>query len=265
MRLKRIMLFAIVVFVAISCQKVIDLEVDDAEPQLVIEANYDAIKEEVNVRLTKTVSVFSVEDFPAVGGAQVEIVDQSGNVSQLVDQGNGDYVLQNYAPDYGTSYAMRVAVEGKTYKATDLLPPVVPIDSLTQEFQEESLFGDAGYIVYTNFTDPQAENYYRANRIVNGDSLTGLGQQFVFDDGFSNGNNQAVPFFSTRHEVGDTIIVQFISYSENSYNYYSQLFDIAGESGQSAAPANPEASWTNDALGHFAAYGYDQDTIIIQE
>lgn len=263
--LKRILLFTMIVFTAVSCQKVIDLEVNETEPQLVIEGEYDAVKEEVSVRITKTVGVFSTDDFPTVGGAEVEIIDQSGNVSQLLDQGNGEYLLQNYAPEFGNSYVMRVAVEGKTYEASDLLPTVVPVDSLTQQFQEESLFGDAGYIVYTNFTDPQAENYYRANRIVNGDSLTDLGEQFIFDDGFSNGNNQAVPFFSTRHEVGDTIVVQFISYSEHSFDYYSQLFEIAGESGQSAAPANPEYSWTNDALGHFATYGYDQDTIIIQE
>merc|ERR1711916_295871 len=152
-----------------------------------------------------------------------------------------------------------------SYQTSDMLPSVVAIDSLTQEFQEQSLFGDEGYIVYTNFSDPQTNNYYRANRIVNGDSLTDLGEQFIFDDGFSNGNSQAVPFFSTRHEVGDTIIVQLISYSEHSFDYYDQLFEIAGESGQSAAPANPEYSWTNNALGHFAAYGCDVDTIIIQE
>lgn len=248
-----------------SCEKVIDLEVNDTEPKLVIEANYDAIKEEVHVRLTKTVNVFAESDFPTVGGAQIEIIDQNGNVSPLVDQGNGEYMLQNYAPQYGTDYTMNVTVEGKTYSTSDYLPPVVPIDSLTQEFQEESLFGDAGYIVYTNFTDPQTDNYYRANRIVNGDSLTSLGEQFIFDDGFSNGNNQAVPFFSTRHQVGDTIVVQFISYSENTFDYYSQLFEIAGESGQSAAPANPDPTWAEDVLGHFATYGYDQDTIVIAE
>lgn len=249
----------------LSCEKVIDLDVSDVEPQLVIEANYDAVKQEVRVRISKSVNVFAPSEFPAIGGAQVEIVDANGVADNLIDQGNGVYLLENYAPQFNTSYTINVTVEGVTYTSSDALPSVIPIDSLTQEFVEQSLFGDEGYIVYTNFTDPQSANFYRANRIVNGDSLRELGEQFIFDDEFSNGNSQAVPFFTTRHEVGDTIIVQFISYSEHSFDYYTQLFDIAGESGQSAAPANPDYSWTNQALGHFAAYGYDQDTIIVVE
>jgi hypothetical protein len=251
-------------FAVIGCEKVIDLEITDAEPQVVIEANYDAVKEEVKVRLSKTTGVFSAADFPAIGGAQVEVIDEAGSVSLLTDQGNGEYLLQNYVPNFETTYSMKVTIDGVLYESSDLLPNVVPIDSLTQQFEESSLFGDEGYVVYTNFTDPTADNYYRANRIVNGDSLISLGEQFIFDDGFSNGNSQAVPFFGTRHQEGDTIVVQLVSYSEHSFDYYNQLFDIAGESGQSAAPANPEASWTNEALGHFAAYGYDIDTIIIQ-
>lgn len=260
----RIIYFLLFSLFTFSCQKVIDLDVNDVEPQMVIEANYDAIEQKVEVRISKSVNVFAPSEFPAVGGAQVDIIDQNGVSSSLVDQGNGIYVLENYSPNFGETYSINVVAEGQSYNASDLLPAVVPVDSLTQEFLEESLFGDEGYIVYTNFTDPQSDNFYRANRIVNGDSLNELGDQFIFDDGFSNGNSQAVPFFGTRHEVNDTIVVQFISYSKNSFDYYSQLFDIAGESGQSAAPANPEYSWTNNALGHFAAYGYDVDTIIIE-
>lgn len=260
----RLLYIVLLLFASFSCEKVIDLEVNDAEPQLVIEANYDAVKEEVKVYITKTKNIFSASDFPVITGAEVEIVDQGNNVSTLVDQGNGEYLLQNYTPIYGSAYTMRVLVEGETYEASDILPTVVPIDSLSQDFQEESLFGEEGYVVFTNFTDPQSENFYRANRIVNGDSLNDLGEQFIFDDGFSNGNSQAVPFFSTRHQVGDSIVVQFISYSKNSFDYYDQLFEIAGESGQSAAPSNPEYSWSNKALGHFATYGYDIDTIVIQ-
>ena len=264
MKKMRFLYIVLLLTVSVSCQKVIDLEVNDAEPQLVIEANYDAIKEEVRVKISKTKNIFSASDFPVVAGAQVEIEDQDSNISALIDQGNGEYLLQNYTPNYGSTYVMRVSVEGQTFEASDVLPAVIPLDSLTQDFQEESLFGEAGYIVFMNFTDPQADNFYRANRIVNGDSLNELGEQFIFDDGFSNGNSQAVPFFSTRHQVEDTIVVEFVSYSKNSFDYYTQMFEIAGESGQSAAPANPEYSWTNEALGHFAAYGYDRDTIIIQ-
>ncbi len=264
MKKNSIFYIVLLAFSAFSCQKVIDLDINEVDPQLVIEGSFDAVKEEVRVKISETKNIFSTVDFPVVSGAQVEIVDQANNSSSLIDQGNGEYLLENYVPTYGNIYKMRVSVEGVIYEASDILPVVVPIDSLSQDFQEESLFGEEGYVVFTNFTDPQVENFYRANRVINGDSLTNLGDQFLFDDGFSNGNSQSVPFFTTRHQIGDTIVVQFISYSQNTFDYYDQLFEIAGESGQSAAPANPDYSWTNEALGHFAAYGYDVDTIIIQ-
>jgi hypothetical protein len=256
--------FLLMILVFLSCEKVIDLEVTDSEPKLVIEAEFDAIKQEVSVRLSKTVSVFSADDFPTLDGASIEIVDETGAATSLTGQGNGRYLLENYAPQYGTNYIVNVSVDGEFYSSGDFLPTFVPIDSLTQSLEEPALFIEEGYVVSVNFFDPAGDNFYRANRVLNGDTLSSLGQQFIFDDTFSEGNNQAVPFFTSRLEVGDTLSVQFISYSEKSFNYYNQLFSIAGESGQSAAPANPEPSWSNDALGHFTAYGYDTDTIIIQ-
>jgi hypothetical protein len=256
--------FALVFLAFFSCEKVIDLEVTDAEPKLVIEAEFDAVKEEVSVKLSKTVSVFSADDFPSVNGASIEIVDETGVASSLISQGNGMYLLENYTPQYGSKYTVNVDVEGTLYSSSDFLPSFVPIDSLTQSLEEAAFFVEEGYVVSVNFFDPAGDNFYRANRVLNGDTLSSLGEQFVFDDTFSEGNNQAVPFFTTRLQVGDTMSVQFISYSEKTFDYYNQLFSIAGESGQSAAPANPEPSWSNEALGHFAAYGYETDTIIIQ-
>jgi hypothetical protein len=252
--------------VILSCTKEIDVEVNDADPQLVIEANYDATNERVQVNLSMTKNVFEAGVNSVITGAAVEILDENGLSTPLVNQGNGSYLLENYAPTYLSTYSMNVTVDGVVYSASSFLPEVVQLDSLSSIFTEASLFGAAGYVVYMNFADPSGlPNYYRAVRSVNGEVLTDLGDQFIFDDSFSEGNAQTVPFFGDRYDIGDSVMVEFRSYNKNSYEYYSQLFDLAGDGGQSAAPANPDYSWTNQALGHFAAYGYDQDTIIVVE
>src|SRR5690554_45612 len=114
-----------------SCQKVIDLPVTDAEPKLVIEAKYDAVKEEVFVKLSKSVNVFSTGVYPTINGATVEITDGNSVVTSLVDQGDGSYLLENYTPVYNSTYKMKVIVEGIAYEATDVLVPVVVLDSIT--------------------------------------------------------------------------------------------------------------------------------------
>jgi hypothetical protein len=254
-----------VFLILFSCQKVIDLDVNEIEQKLVIDAEFIASEDLVRVKLSKTKDVFSGGDFPLVAGAQAEIVDEAGVSTALTELGEGIYELTGYIPTYNTQYTMRITHEGEVYESSDLLVTPVALDSLSAEFQEESLFGSEGYVVSMNFTDPSGENYYRAVRTVNSEELTERTDQFLFDDGFSEGNQQSVPFFTDRYEIGDTIAVEFRSYSEKTYTFISELFDIAGDSGQSAAPANPNSTWTNEAIGNFAAYGYDKKSIVIEE
>ncbi len=252
-------------FATTSCQKVIDLPVNDTEPKMVIEAKYDAVKEEVFVKISKTINVFSAEAFPAITGASVEIINSNGVVSPLTDQGDGTYLLENYSPVYNSMYSIKINVAGEVYQATDALVPVVPFDSLTTEFQPQSPFSDAGYVVYMHITDPLGPNFYRVIRKVNGEYRRKIGEQFMFDDGFTEGNAQKVPMFSELFQIQDTVQLELISYSEKSYKYFQELRDIASGSGASAAPANPTSNWSKEALGHFAVYGYSTEIIIVKD
>ena len=247
-----------------SCEKVIDLDVNEIEEKLVIDAEYKASDSLVTVEISRTKDVFSGGGFTFVSGAQIQIFDENGVATPLIDLGDGKYELTGYIPNYDSQYSMKVTYDGINYESSDFLKTPVDLDSLTTEFQEESLFGEEGFVVFMNFTDPNGPNYYRAVRSVNGDELTERTDQFVFDDGLSDGNQQTVPFFTDRYVTGDSIAVEFRSLSEKTYTFISELYDIAGDQGQSAAPANPNSTWTNDAIGNFAAYGYDVESVVIQ-
>jgi len=264
--MKNIFYFPILILlISTSCEKVIDLPVNDVEPKMVIEAKYDAVKEEVLVKLSKSINVFSADEFPNLTGALIEISDANGIATSLIDQEDGFYLLENYSPIYNSEYQIKIQFEGETYEASDMLVPVVALDSLTAELQPESLFSDGGYVVFMNATDPAGPNFYRAIRKVNGEYRRDLDDQFLFDDSFSEGNTQSVPLFSEEYKIDDTIVVELISYSEKSFTYYEELLDIAAGSEVSAAPANPVSNWSQEALGHFSVFGYDTKTIIVKE
>ncbi|PKR81659.1 hypothetical protein CW751_03795 [Brumimicrobium salinarum] len=258
-----LMVFHIIFFTA--CQKVVDLPVTDAEPQLVINAKYDAIKEEVWVKLSKSVGVFSTSDFPEITGASITITDVNGTITPLVDQGDGTYLLENYTPIYDSEYQLKVSVEGEVYEASDELQNVVALDSLVPEFQEQSAFFESGYVVFMHIADPAGSNFYRVIRKINGEYRNKSNDQFLFDDSFTDGNEQRVPIFSEFYQVDDTVQVELISYSEKSFTYFDELGAIANGASSSAAPANPTSYWSNDCLGHFSAFGYDTKTIVIEE
>lgn len=248
-----------------SCQKVVDVEVEEADENIVIDASYNAIDEIVRVKVTRSIALFSGQSFEPINGAVIEITTPDNNVFTLDELGDGVYEYTDLTPTYNANYVMNASIDGLDFEATAFLPDVIPLDSLTQEFVEASLFGDEGYVVFMNLTDPGGENFYRAIREVNGEVLTDLGDQFLFDNSFTQGNSQTVPFFGSRYEIGDTVSVRLRSYSETASLYYSDLFSLSGDNGQSAAPANPRSNWNNGALGIFNAYGFDEKTIIIED
>lgn len=259
----KLSIFVLAILSFVSCQKVIDLPVSDEEPKLVIEARYNANKAEVWTRVSKSVNVYSTKEYPIITGANVVITDENGNSTQLIDQGDGTYLLENYSPIYNSEYLLTVEIEGETHHASDSLLNPVPLDSIVPEFQESTPFLESGYVIFNYFKDPLGPSYYRLNRKVNGENRDEAADLFLFDDQLTDGNAQKVPIFAELFQEEDTVKVEFITYSEKSYNYYIQLRDVAVGSGASAAPANPTSSWSSKALGHFTAFAYDADSVIV--
>lgn len=263
MRKKPILYFALLLLFTSSCQKVIDLKVNDSDPKLVIEANYDAVAQKVQVHISKSIGVFSSDTFPVITNAQVDIIDGIGVVSPLINKGEGNYALENYVPVYNNVYRVVVIIKGKTYTASDSLVPVVPIDTITQEKLPPNPIADDGYAIYVHFTDPPNENFYRIRINKNGKWQHKLNDQFLLDDHFFNGNVTQFPLLPSVFSENDTVQLRMLSYSKKAYDYFSALFALAGSSTSSPAPSNPPASWTNDALGTFTAYGYDTMKYVI--
>ena len=52
--MKNYILFLLLILSAVSCRKEIDIDLNDANPKMVIEANYIATDSIVEVRITKT-------------------------------------------------------------------------------------------------------------------------------------------------------------------------------------------------------------------
>ncbi|MBW7868260.1 MAG: DUF4249 domain-containing protein [Brumimicrobium sp.] len=247
-----------------SCQKVIKLKVHDSDPIIVIEALYNANKEEVFVKISKSINVFDEPQFPSITGAVVEIFDENGVSSTLADQGDGTYLLSNYVPVFNSVYKMRVQIQGEEYTSSDRLMPVVPLDSIVADFEPFTPMGE-GYVTFLSFMDPVGPNYYRAIRTVNDTLKDKVGDLHLFDDGWTDGNQQKAPMIFELFKIGDSVSVDLISYSEKSFKYYLGLSATAGGSTSSPAPANPPKDWTKGALGHFTAFGYDTKKKIIGE
>ncbi len=250
---------------ASSCQKVIDVDLNDANQNIIIEGNYTAEDSTVSVRLTLTSSYFDSEPSQTIDNALVTITDQNGATTTVPSIGNGNYELTNYIPVFGTSYVLTVVADGTTYSATCSLANPVQLDPITYQFLDGFFGADPGYVSILNFQDPAGEvNFYNIVISENGTTFDRIDEIQQQDDAFTDGNYIQRPLFlNDLSELGDTISYEFRSVDEAIFNYTSEAASISGGS-NSAAPGNPTTNWDNGALGYFSAYSVSRDTVIIQ-
>jgi hypothetical protein len=247
-----------------SCRKAIDVDLNEANPVTVIEANYTAEDSTVRVLITETSNFFSGDAEPTVDNAVVTITDQAGASQQVPFVTEGWYVLENYIPNYGTTYKMSVLSNGVTYTATCEMKALIPQYPIFYEYTEPGLFnGDGGYIPAITYDDPVEEgNYVSAIITVNDLLLSDLNELTLNDDQFTNGNLVVRPLFGTFFDIGDSVSIEMRTIDKKVYDYYTELISLTDPN--SAAPANPDYQWENRALGYFSAHPSSRQWVIIQ-
>lgn len=253
------------VVLASSCQKVIDVDLNEGNQNIVIEGNYSGEDSTVRVSVTLTSSYFNNDPSPTVDNALVTITDQNGVPTVIPSTGNGQYELTGYIPTYGTTYTLSVVHDGTTYSAGCLMPVPVQLDPITYLYFDGFFGSDPGYATFLNFQDPpNSTDFYQVVITENGTTYDRIDEIQTQDDALTNGNYVSRPMFLGEFsQLGDTISYEFRTVDEAIFDYTFQAASISGGS-DSAAPGNPITNWDNGALGYFNAYGVSRDTVVIQ-
>lgn len=256
---------AVIIIGCSSCEKVIDVSLNDASPQLVIEGNLRQGTGDFSVTVSKSGGFYATANPVKVNGAKITLQKNNDAPVSLTEAGNGKYMLNAYVATAGDNYTLKVEEQGKTYSANSFLPPRVLLDSITYEFQPATVFVEEGYLIVCELSDPPGvKNFYRLILTLN-DSLQNKGTDlFVFNDLLTDGRQLRVPLFLSRFKAGDKISIELVSLDEKIYKYYETLSLIVNTNGpQPAAPANPLSNWSPAILGYFSASSSSDKTIIL--
>lgn len=255
-----------------SCQKVITVDLNKANPRLVVEGIVSNQDRPWSVTLSKTGNYFEPSlDFPPVTGALVTISDDAGRRDTLREAAAGTYLgpvsMKGIA---GRTYTLSVSSDGSEYRAVSSMPEKVTIDSV-YAIETHSPRGEAGYDVYVMFKDPPGTgNYYRLNvrssSLIPADSIDGRRYR-LYSDKLTNGN-EMTERVRTRGSIhaGDIITVELLSIDRAAYDYFSTLRDVLSSerSPTSLSPANPNTNLSGGALGYFAAWSADTRSITLR-
>ncbi len=241
-------------FVLYACTKVINVNLNDAAPQIVVEGIITNNPGPYQVKITKTVNFDASNSFPPVSGATVKITSNGGVIQDvLTETSPGIYTTHSIQGIPGLTYLLYITVGSQTYTATSTMPQPVPLDSIS--FQHTTRVNRIDINTIPNYKDPlNIKNYYSFEQYVNSRKLKFTS---VFDDRLSDGRyiNVALRTDSSYINIGDTVLLKMNCIDKATYDYFYTFAQVAGNNNfQSASPSNPVSNISNNALGYFTAY-----------
>ena len=237
-----------------SCQKVINVKLNDSAQQYVIEGEVTNAAGPYTVSISRSRNFTENNDFDQITGATVLITDVTSSLTDTLRVSSpGKYSTSKLQGVPGHSYQLNVVIGNQRFTATSVMPTqLVRIDSL---YASRSTFGGEDVYMSPVYTDPVGKgNYYRVRQWVRGIQIKGSrARSDEATDGFTY---RSQLFYDTEDESGnpkinlnDSIMAEVQCINREVYDYFRTLGDATGDN--SATPANPLTNISGGALGIF--------------
>jgi|GEM_PF-742367 len=269
-----------------ACEQVIELDVPNRETGLVVDGLVVDDPGRTRVVLTNSSRVNDQAPTPRVSGAQVSIVEQEQNLTEILREtqpGSGTYVptTANFRGRVGSSYRLVITLpNGSVYESeVEPLAPITPIDSIyskprTDAERTDKDTGAPLYDVFIDITDPLNEkNFYRFEYLINGTLGPDLSDRFgITLDELYNGQSLkgAISFRNSQTVKGAKAKVEMYSISKGAYNYYSLIGRQIFNGGPFATPPEPlrgniylRGNRNKTAFGYFAASAVTASSVVV--
>lgn len=202
-----------------SCEDVIEVDLNNADPKLVIEASINWQKTTPgniqSIKLSLTAPYFDTIIPPATG-ATVYITDENNsNYHFIEDDTSGIYINTSFIPRLNKTFTLNITYNDEVYVGKETFKSVAPFEYVEQN--NNGGFSGEEIELKAYFDDPVSEtNFYffefRSNIPVTR-SLS------VYEDRYTNGNKNFGFYSEEDLKIGDKVIIRNYGVSERFYNY----------------------------------------------
>lgn len=264
-RLETVMLLSLLMVFS-ACEKVVQIPLNETEPQIVAEAVAKSLTGQSYILLSRSISSYDTSyDFEQLTGASVTVSEPSGGnfVFEEDPMVVGRYIHPAFEVLPNTNYSLKVSYKDQVLEATSRSMTAPQIDSF---FVYQNIGGPGqnpddttNVLIYTVSDNPDEKNYYRFVLWINGVKENTI---FIETDDLGNGETYTSPFFGISFDSQDTVYAELWSMNVQSYDYFSALYTNLNQSPFSAAPAEPPSNIEN-GIGYFGAFMMDTTSIII--
>ena len=250
-----------------SCEKTIDFELQNTDPQLVIEATANGTTQATEVLLSQSGDYYNSDGFEKISGGEVLLTVENNPPNILSEKEKGVYTAKGTIILPGQTCKLEINENGKHYSATSQMPSPVMVDSAYYQYSPETLFAPEGFRAIVSFTDPpEPGNYYRILMEVDGQMVTD-GVYYLFSDEAGTQGPVNYILYKNALSAGSSFRIKLLSIDKTTFDYYSELETLTGSNPgpDQAAPANPKNNIQPEALGYFSVRAESiSETILIQ-
>jgi len=247
-----------------SCNKVIELDLRDAETKYVIEGVITNEPGVCKVYISQSKNFNEDNQFLKKSGAVVKVKD-NGVETTLSEIQPGLYATNVINGTPGHTYQLMVTINNMTFTASSTMPQPVTMDTL---YVAPGPFGEFKF-AYVGYTDPPGlANGYRFVQYVNGVKEPAI---FWDDDEFTDGQAVITMLDASVDEkndprnikTGDNVTVEMLTLDRAVYDFWYTLSTGGGDgNAEVAAPANPLTNIKGGALGYFSAHTVSRRSVI---
>lgn len=237
--------------ILISCEDVIDPNLQNADPVLVVDAFINNKVEDQVIRLSMTQPYLSQSAPPVVSGATVTVTYDGGTLNFIEDVAEpGAYkwstdeaTSEEVFGEIGRNYTLTVVVNGQTFEAFSKINRTVAIDSITFEEDDSPFYPENSYIGQFWAKEPAGTgDTYWIRTYKNGVLLSKPSEiNIAYDAGFSPGGSfDGITFIPpirdinptevdeddeplSPYEIGDSVYVEIHSITYQSFTFLSQV------------------------------------------
>ncbi|WP_396156200.1 DUF4249 domain-containing protein [Flavobacterium macrobrachii] len=265
--------FLLILITFTSCEKVIDINLENGEPRLVIEASINWFAEtdgsEQRIKLSTTTDYFS-NTIPPVSGATVFISNSSSQVFTFVEEETaGIYKCYDFVPVVNETYTLTVIYEGETYTSTEKLMNTPVVTRVEQKDDGGILGQDVEVKFFFNDLVNETNHYF----LKINDPYKVIPEYGVLEDKFFENNEMFGLYFSEDLKAGDTLKFTMNGVTLNYYNYMNILLAQTGTNsmGPFSTPTATvrgnivnQTNFDNFALGYFRLSKTEVKEYVIQ-
>ena len=257
--MKKIIYLLLISFSFTACEDVIDLELNSAEPRLVIDASLNWIKgtdgKNQLIKLTLSAPFYDLE-VPPANGAVVTVTDSNNNIFNFIEDGDtGIYVNNTFIPEINGFYTLSINYNDEIYRGTEQLMAVADIDRVEQK--NDGGFSGDEIELKAYYTDPEGMgNYYLFEFDIQETNSISLE---VYDDEFTDGNEIFAFYTDEDLEAGSELTVYSNGISERFYEYMVVLLQQTDDTGGDpfeTQPATVRGNCVNETNPDNYPFGY---------